>query len=243
MSKPYETIGRPRHGGPFVFTCEHATRVLPEWKAHPTDLPFLDDHWGWDIGAADLTRALATETACSAVLSAFSRLVCDPNREPSEDSFVVKEVDGHALTFNRQVDDEERERRARAYAEPYHEAVDGALHARRSAGSEYALCSIHSFTPVYRGESRALEIGVLFDAHEERARALARALAAQGFATEENVPYSGYEGLIYAARRHGTSHGVPYLELEVRQDLIDSPAKARGVAARVAVALAGIADE
>jgi predicted N-formylglutamate amidohydrolase len=241
MRKPYEKIGDGQFGGPFVFSCEHATRHLPEWEADRDDLRFLEDHWGWDIGAADLTRALASETSCCAVLSNFSRLVCDPNREASQESFVVREIDGHELTFNRGVDDQERRRRAETYAEPYHAAIDQALHRRRTADSAYSLCSVHSFTPQYRGERRSVEVGVLFDAHEERARTLAGALGRQGFATEENVPYSGYEGLIYSARRHGTSHALPYLELEVRQDLIDTPAKARRVAARIAVALSEIA--
>ena len=93
-SIPYEIVGDPRAGGPFVFTCEHATRLVPEWDCEPEDRPVLEDHWGWDIGAADLTRALVELTGSFAVLSRFSRLVCDPNRHPGEASFVVQAIDG-----------------------------------------------------------------------------------------------------------------------------------------------------
>jgi len=238
---PYELIGDPRAGGPFVFTCEHAMRRLEEWSPEPAELPLLEDHWGWDIGAADLTRALVTLTGSCGVLSAFSRLVCDPNRDPAEPSFVVQEIDGHTVSWNRDVDAAERERRRRCYFDPYHEAVDRTLRARREHLAPVRLCSIHSFTPLYLGRARPMEVGVLFDAHDECAWRLEGALAEEGFETVLNAPYSGREGLIYAARRHGTAHGVVYLELEVRQDLIATPASARATAERIARALASYA--
>ena len=116
-SLPYEIVGDPRAGGPFLFTCEHAGRLLPEWEPEPTDRPLLEEHWGWDIGAADLTRALTELTRSCAVLSRFSRLVCDPNRAPTQPSFVVGEVDGVALSFNRRADEAERRRRRQRYFE------------------------------------------------------------------------------------------------------------------------------
>jgi len=238
----HETLGDP-HDGPFLFTCEHATNLLPEWQPSEPDRPFLGDHWGWDVGAADLARALARATGSAVVLSRFSRLVCDPNRHPEEPSFVVTEVEGHALSFNRGVDDAERARRRAAYFDPYHDAVDRALGRRRASGRPVHLCSIHSFTPVFSGAARAMEVAVLYDDHEPHAECLGDALAAEGFAVAHNEPYSGYAGLIYAARRHGRAHGVPYLEIEVRQDLIDTPERAAAVAVRVARALAVYAPE
>jgi predicted N-formylglutamate amidohydrolase len=232
----FEIVGDPL-AGPFLFTCEHATRALPEWEPTPDDLAHLEDHWGWDIGAADLTRALAGRTGSAAVLSRFSRLVCDPNRRPDEPSFVVTEVDGRTLGFNRGVDDAERARRRTRYFDPYHEAVARSLAGRTANGRPVHLCSIHSFTPEWDGRPRAMEVGVLYDAHEDHAHALADALAGEGFAVAHNEPYSGYEGLMYAASYHGRTHGAPYLELEVRSDLIDAPGRAEAVAERVARAL------
>ncbi len=236
----YEIAGDPRRG-PFLFTCEHATRRLPEWEPSEADLPYLEDHWGWDVGAADLTRELALLCGSGALLARFSRLVCDPNRSPEEASFVVAEVAGHALSFNRSVDAAERARRRARYFDPYHAAVDRALAQRLASGSEVRLCSIHSFTPVYDGRARPMEVGVLFDDHEAHAERVVGALAGEGFAVARNEPYSGFAGLIYAARRHGRAHGVVYLELEVRNDLIATPVLARGTAERIARALAAYA--
>jgi predicted N-formylglutamate amidohydrolase len=164
--------------------------------------------------------------------------VCDPNRAPDDASFVVAEVAGHALSWNRAVDDAERARRRSRYFDPYHTAIDRALARRAAAGAPVRLCSIHSFTPVWDGRARAMEVGVLFDDHEELARRVAGALSREGFAIALNEPYSGLVGLIYAAQRHGRAHGVIYLELEVRNDLIATPERVREIAPRIARALA-----
>jgi len=236
-------LGDPAALGPFVLTCEHASNRLPQkanglpWQSSAKDRECLEDHWGYDLGAAELTRALQVQTGSCAVLSRFSRLVCDPNRDPAEPSFVVEEIEGHTLSFNRSVDAAARRRRRDDYAEPYHAAVRSALARRRAQGAAVHLCSVHSFTPIHQGTRRRMEVGVLFDAHETHARRLAEALAAEGFATALNAPYSGYAGLIYAARRHGREAQVPYLEIEVRQDLLRGTAPLSQVAARIARAL------
>lgn len=240
---PYELVGDPEAGGAYVFSCEHATNRLPEWEPEPDDLPLLEDHWGWDVGAADLTRALCAETGSCAVLSCFSRLVCDPNREPGQSSFVVREIDGQVLSFNRKVDDAERARRRERYFDPFHRTLDEIIAARLRAGSPRpALCAIHSFTPIFLGRARPMEIGVLFDAYDARAFRLESALLEQGFETVLNAPYSARDGFIHSASRHGNRHGIPYVELEVRQDLIDTPDKASQVAVRIARALPAYSD-
>ena len=46
--------------------------------------------------------------------------------------------------------------------------------------------------------------------------------------------------MMYAMSRHGQSHGVVYLELEVRQDLLGSPAAISDVADRLCDALTAL---
>jgi predicted N-formylglutamate amidohydrolase len=220
---PFEVVGRADAELPLVMTCEHAASDLPEWSAQDEDRPFLDDHWGWDPGAAELTRALCEEIGGVAILSRFSRLVCDPNRDPSDPTFVVEKIGEHALSWNQDLDQRERDRRRDHYHEPYHEAIDQVLKNRAAQKRPTRLLSIHSFTPVYRGERRSVEIGVLFDDHEPQAGALLKALSGTHLQVLANEPYSGYAGLIHAARRHGRQHGIVYLELEIRQDLIATP--------------------
>ena len=239
----FEVVGEPNDAGSFFFMCEHATHRLPEWDPNTAERALLQDHWGWDIGAADLTRDLIARLHSCGVLTRFSRLVCDPNRHPDEPSFVVEEIDGHRLSFNLGIDATERARRRAVYFDPYHDAVDQTLRARTAHEAALSLCSIHSFTPVYRGSARGVEVGVLYDVHDDHAEALAAAIAEQGFSTALNEAYSGKEGLIYAARLHGRAHDLTYVELEVRQDLIATLETAAEVGQRIAAALARCAPQ
>jgi predicted N-formylglutamate amidohydrolase len=221
----YEIAGTPSPGG-VLFTCEHASNRVPApWRLRPSDRALLATHWGYDIGARALTLELARLSRGAAALSRFSRLLIDPNRHPDDPTAVLPETDDGAPTFNRRPDVKHRAERFHA---PFHHAVDR-LVARRPR----FLCSVHSFTPRFRGNARAMEAGVLFDQHDDLAEALLRALREAGVRAEANAPYSGKDGLIYSANRHGTTHAVPYLEIEVRQDLIASDRAARGVARKV----------
>jgi len=224
---------------PLLLTCEHATN-LTEGLVEPSeeDRRWLQMHWGWDPGAEPLTRAIAAHFEAAAVYSRFSRLVIDPNRKRSAKDLVRRVTEGHALTFNEGVDEEEVERRWETLHAPYHEAVDAQITARKaSSDAPFLLMSVHTFTNNYMGQERALEFGVLFDDYEDFAIELERGVAAQGFTSGLNVPYSGAEGLMYAPHRHGTAHAIPYIELEVRQDLLDTPEKVEDVASRFITAL------
>jgi predicted N-formylglutamate amidohydrolase len=66
---------------PFVLLCDHASRRMP--RALGT-LGLSDDHLAshiaWDIGAADVARALSKKLDAPLVLSGYSRLAIDCNR-------------------------------------------------------------------------------------------------------------------------------------------------------------------
>jgi predicted N-formylglutamate amidohydrolase len=226
-----ETLGRPRRDALF-FTCEHASNRVPApWRLRPQDRRLLSTHWGYDIGARNVTLELVRLSGGYAVVSRFSRLLIDPNRDPTDHTAVLRACDDGAPTFNRVVDLESRVAR---FHRPFHERVDRALHTAKPR----FVVSIHSFTPVFRGHSRPMEAGVLFDQHDDHAdRVLGALRDAGGLRAEANEPYSGKAGLIYSANRHGVRHGVPYLEIEIRQDLISSSSNARRVARRIWKAL------
>lgn len=236
-TEAFEILGASENG-PYVLTCEHASNRVPEpLAASAADAPWLETHWGYDPGAAEVTRTLHERSGSTAILSRFSRLVCDPNRAVDHPDWVRAEVEGHALSFNVGLDAAERERRQRLYHDPYHAAIDEALGARVARGGDVLLFSVHSYTPVYLGQVREMEAGVLFNDHEAVAERFADALREEGFVTALNEPYSGRTGMIFSAQRHGETHNVIYLELEVRQDLIGTPESARAVGHRVANAL------
>ncbi len=234
---PYRILGDPdRAAGPFLFTCEHASNRTPGVTPSEPDAALLGDHWGWDIGAADVTEALVALTDGVAVLSDFSRLLVDPNRPPDSPTLVVARCDGQDVSFNRGLDAATVGARVARLHQPYHAAIDATAR-RRLARGPVRLVSVHSFTPVWQDAPRWMEIGVLFDDHEPGAERLVVALGLLGFAVARNAPYSGREGLMYAVDRHGRALGVPCVELEIRQDLVSTPERARAVAEQIARAL------
>jgi predicted N-formylglutamate amidohydrolase len=240
MKDPVEHEGDSGSAAPFVFTCEHASdRLQLGIDASDSDRRLLADHWGSDLGAADVTRELVRRLGGQAVLARFSRLIIDANRDLDSPGLILDNAGGVSESFNERVGAPERRRRIDGLFTPFHRAVEQALDARLRAEAPFHLVSVHSFTPLFGGERRDFDIGVLFDDHDEEAARVAAALAERGFASALNKPYSGKapDGLIYSAKRHARRAGVKYLELEIRQDLIATPAAARRIAARIAGAL------
>lgn len=191
-----------------------------------------ETHWAYDIGAADLARELAAALGTVAVLSRFSRLLADPNRREDAPDLFLRRAEGREVALNRDVDAGERELRLERLWRPYHAAVARELAATRAG----IVLAVHTFTPVYAGVAREVEVGVLFDLEEELAERVRGPIAEAGFETRMNEPYSGKAGLIFAAHRHATAAGVRALEIELRQDLAVNPA----ARARLVAVLAGV---
>jgi predicted N-formylglutamate amidohydrolase len=232
------TVHNPHGKAKVVLLCEHASNQLPpEMQASDADRPWLESHWGWDPGAAALTLALSRALDAPAVLGETSRLVCDLNRPPGDPTWIRTEVEGHRLSFNASVDEGERARRASIHWLPYHAAVDQVLAQRTAGGQRPLVFSIHTFTALYLGVPRTVELGVLFDEEAVRAEALRHALAGAGFDARLNEPWSGKEGLIYSPDRHARAHRLPCLEVEVRNDLLGTPRAVESLARLLAASL------
>lgn len=80
---------------------------------------------------------------------------------------------------------------------------------------------MHSFTPVYHGRERAVELGILHDEDSRLAdRMLRAAAAAPLYRTERNEPYGPEDGVTHTLILHGLSNGLRNVMIEVRNDLI-----------------------
>lgn len=201
--------------------CEHASMRLPEpWTWPDEDHWVVGTHWSWDPGAAEITRELADALGAAAVLSRFTRLLCDPNRAESDPDLFRAVAEGRRLALNQDLGQAERERRLATYHRAYHAAADRLIADHPGT----AVLSVHTFTPLYEGSPRDVEIGVLFDDEDDLATDLAVAISDRGYPVWLNEPWSGKDGLIYSADRHGKAHGRRVLELEVRNDLATDPA-------------------
>jgi predicted N-formylglutamate amidohydrolase len=206
--------------------CEHGGQRRPShWVLDPDEERIFQDHWGWDPGAAALSRSLAKALGADTIIGNWSRLVADLNRPPEHQDLCREHAEDIPLRFNQGLSSEQRKARVDGVHAPYHQALDALLHERQPQ----LLLSVHSFTPVFMGpdgpQERLVELGVLFDENEALADQLIDAMQGSGLTVKANAPYSGKLGMIYSAQRHGRRHGLPYLELELRQDLLTTEAK------------------
>ncbi len=219
---PFEILN-PDSEKPAVLIADHATRFIPRALGNlGLDEASLLRHIAWDIGIAEVTRALAGHLGVTAVLSRFSRLVIDPNRRLGTTASIPEVSDGVPVPGNRSLDAEARAQRAATFFAPYHAAIEGALQAHMTAGRHPVLISMHSFTPVLESVERPWKIGILWNEGPRLPRPLISMLRALDIPVGDNQPYSGRDAHGYSQHVHGDDHGLANALIEVRQDLIDT---------------------
>jgi predicted N-formylglutamate amidohydrolase len=236
--QPVEIID-PRGAASVLLVCDHASRAVPRSLGRlGLDESALMQHIGWDIGAAEVTRHLGGRLDAPAVLSGFSRLVVDCNRRLEDPSAMPAVSDGTAVPGNRDLAPASRALRVAALYEPYHAAIERRLAAFAARGVAPAIVSVHSFTPVMNDVRRPWHIGILWDKDGRIAEKLIANLRARGdLVVGDNEPYSAREPAGYTLLRHAEPVGLPHALLEIRQDLIDTPAGAATWAEIIAAAL------
>ncbi|HJP20813.1 MAG TPA: N-formylglutamate amidohydrolase [Alphaproteobacteria bacterium] len=234
---PFEVINADGGAG-YLLTCDHASNALPAgYGTLGLEPTVLARHIAYDIGAADVTRRLATALDAPAVLSAMSRLFIDINRHPGHEQSIVEVSDHVVVPGNRDIPAAERAKRERDWFVPYHDAVTSQLNTMRQ-NPPPALFAIHSFTPILDGFERPWHVGVLYKNDERLARPLITAFEAfPGVQVGDNRPYSGFDPAGYGIHVHGAALDIPHVVIELRQDLIDTHHGAEAWAGRMAAAI------
>jgi predicted N-formylglutamate amidohydrolase len=183
--------------------------------------PDMARHIAWDVGAAGLAMALGQVLDSPVILSAFSRLVIDPNRGEDDPTLIMQLYDGTIIPANRGLDSAAQNERLERLYRPYHAAV-GRLMARADSP---ALLAVHSFTPCLRGRApRPWHVGVLYSHLDDRLSQafIGRLQGEADLCIGENEPYSGHlPG--DSVDRHALRSGRHNTMIELRNDLIADP--------------------
>ena len=220
----HEVIEGDLAGG-LLIICDHASNAIPpEYGTLGLPRPELDRHIGYDIGCDALSRALAERLRAPAIVSLFSRLLIDPNRGEDDPTLIMRISDGAIVPGNAGVDADERERRLDRFYRPYHGGIENLITAAMATGRAPALLSIHSFTSSWKGWQRPWHAGILWDKDPRFAMPLLDRLCAEhSLRVGDNEPYSGalHNDTMY---RHGTQRGLTHALIEIRNDLIATPA-------------------
>lgn len=227
---------RPGVESPLLFLCDHASNAVPaDYDSLGLPAPLFQTHIAYDIGAAQVTDALAAAYGAAALLGGVSRLLIDLNRGADDPTLVMKLSDGSIIPGNRHAGAEEVAQRLARFHAPYHAAIREQI---ARIGPEAILISIHSFTPAWKGVRRLWDAGVLYGRDDRLARPLMNGLRAAGFTVGDNEPYTGaLEGDTLDV--HGTRTGHANVLIEIRQDFLASEAMAKALAERLRPILDG----
>ena len=214
-----------RETGPadLFLTADHAGRVIPKSLGQ---LGVADSemqrHIAWDIGIAGVTEHLSEMLDATAVLQTYSRLVIDCNRDPSWPSAMPEISEHTAIPGNIGLSAQARAARVDAIFMPYHARIGSLLDARVTRRT--VLVAMHSFTPSFKGESRAMHVGLLYNKDARLARILMDLLRREDdVVVGDNAPYAITGDSDYGVPAHGEKRGLAHIEIEIRQDLIATP--------------------
>jgi len=208
--------------GRVVLVCEHASNTFPaRWGDLGLTAAQRQAHIAWDPGALGLSRGLATRLGAVLVHAPVSRLIYDCNRAPDRDGAMPARSELHEIPGNTDLTPDDRAERTAAVYVPFHDTLHAVIMRRIALGHAPVIITVHSFTPVYFGQPRAVEFGVIHDADPGLAREiLAGARARTGLRAELNAPYCAADGVTHTLRLHAVPYGLPNAMLEVRNDLI-----------------------
>lgn len=200
-----------------VLVCEHASFYIPD-DLQQLGLAESDrlSHAAWDPGALAVAQLLSQRLDAKLVASKVSRLVYDCNRPPSAADAMPARSEVVVVPGNLDLDAAAREQRTARYYQPFYEAVQGAMQATRQP----ILVTVHSFTPIYHGNQRAVEIGILHDSDTRIADAMLVAAKDCRYDVQRNEPYGPEHGVTHTLKEHAIAQGFANVMLEIRNDLI-----------------------
>lgn len=212
-------VSRQNGASPVVLVCEHASHHIP---AELGDLGLSRQarfsHIAWDPGALGVSRAMSDDLDATLVASTVSRLVYDCNRPPEAHDAMPAKSEAFDIPGNAGLTEAARQDRARRYYDPFRKALAAEI-ARKPMP---VVVTVHSFTPIYNGIPRDVEIGILHDTDARFADALLD--VATGFDVQRNAPYGPQDGVTHTLKRHSLPQGHLNVMIEIRNDLIKTDA-------------------
>jgi predicted N-formylglutamate amidohydrolase len=226
---------------PVLLVCEHASRRLPAALGTLGLSPeALEAHIAWDPGALAVSRLLSKSLDATLIFQNFSRLAYDCNRPPEAPDAMPETSEVFEIPGNVHIAPVERQARIDEIYRPFQQMLGKTVAERKAAGRETAIVTMHSFTPIYRGVNRSVEVGVLHDRDSRLAdQVLALGEDRKLFVMRRNQPYGPEDGVTHTLREHGLANNLMNVMIEVRNDLIKNEA-GQGVMAGF---LAGLISE
>lgn len=198
-----------------ILSCEHAGNEVPDNLRYlfAKEQEVLNTHQGWDIGAWNLAQFLSKKLNIDLYGCHTTRLLIEANRSLDSTHLFSK--------YSSVLSDPEKETLIQKIYYPYRNKIEDLI--ARSTNPVLHL-SIHSFTPIWNGVERAVDIGILFDPQrtletnycQQLKLALEEKLPNQSI--KLNEPYKGTDdGFTTWLRKRYANKVYAGIELEVNQ--------------------------
>lgn len=208
-------ISRATARSAIVLVCEHASSHIPvPLNDLGLSLAARQSHVAWDPGALGVATTMAQELDAVLVASTVSRLVYDCNRPPDAPDAMPARSETYDIPGNVGLTQADKQDRFARYYDPFRDAVAAEI-ARRE---DPVIVTIHSFTPVFHGEPRRVELGVVHDDDSRLADALLE--ISQEYDARRNAPYGPEDGVTHTLKEHAIKAGHLNVMFEIRSDLI-----------------------
>jgi predicted N-formylglutamate amidohydrolase len=222
-------VQNPNSASAILFISDHAGRRIPRrFGTLGLGDADLERHIAWDIGIEGVTTLLSDKLRSTYIYQRYSRLVIDCNRRPGLAQSIMLVSDGTEIPGNRNLRAEDVRARETEILAPYHQAIEQELDQRKTVGRPTVIFAMHSCTPVFGGEARPWHIGVIAHRDWRIGQPLIDLLTAEtDFCVGKNKPYEVSMEMDYTVPIHAEGRGLPYVEIEIRQDLIASAAGQR----------------
>lgn len=221
-------VENPEGTSPILFVSDHAGRAIPRQLG---DLGLPDEelsrHIGYDIGIYGVTTELARNLNAAYIFQPYSRLVIDCNRQPGKPQSIVLQSDGTVVPANAALSPAEVRQREDEILRPYQDKIDLTLQDRTASGQPTILFAMHSCTNRLRMDprDRPWQISVIADRDWRLGTALVEVLREETrLCIGVNEPYTVNMAMDYTVPIHAEAKGIPYVEIEIRQDLIGDAA-------------------
>jgi len=235
---PFLESGRDGRSN-FLILVDHASARIPR-SLGTLGLPAseLQRHIAWDIGALAVATRMAAALDATLVAQNYSRLVIDCNRDPEVPSSIPTISEDSPIAGNTGLTAAEIAARRTQIFWPYHDHVSALIDARLAAGRPCIIVAQHTMTNIYKGVERPMHAAVLYNRDRRFAGLVLDELRRESdLLVADNEPYFVSDATDFSIPRHAEARGLPHVEIEIRQDLVDDEAAQAEWARRLTGAL------
>lgn len=217
-SQTFVLSENPDGSSSVVLVCEHASHFIPDcFDGLGLSQQAGESHVAWDPGALAVATRMTVVLDAALIASDVSRLVYDCNRPPTAQDAIPERSEIYDIPGNKNLTQTDRDARTETFYRPFQLALQRSM----KSTDNPILVTIHSFTPVYHGASRSVEIGVLHDSDARLADAMLQLPQARAaYDVQRNQPYRVEDGVTHTLREHAIKDGHLNVMLEIRNDLI-----------------------